>query len=149
MRIYRPVGKTRTVRTRGGTQHPRTIIQRSSTFVGRVELQGTATGALRITPTDYSHEIYHTAHTTQAAPPETPTSTALPDSASEWVERNIGKVQKKAGKWIAVNRKGILASAASLDGVYQKARMQGVYDPLVFKVPKPTSLRKVVSSRIR
>ena len=70
-----------------------------------------------------------------------------PSTADEWVGRNLKKVQRFAGRWVAVTEHGIVANSLDFDDLYSKAKAQGVTNPLVFKVPAATRHPKVVSVR--
>lgn len=64
-------------------------------------------------------------------------------TASEWVEKNRGKLQKYAGEYVAINHNGVVATADNLDDAFLKAKNKGVINPLVFKVPKSPRLKVV------
>ena len=70
-----------------------------------------------------------------------------PATANEWVERNLKKVQKFSGQWVAVTKVGVVAHSKDFDDVFARAKAQGVTNPLVFKAPKPTTVHRVVSGR--
>ena len=71
-----------------------------------------------------------------------------PQTAEEWVAQNTEKLQRYAGKWIAVSNRGIVASSSDFDDVFAKAQRKGVPNPLTFKVPIGTTL-KIVSAKTR
>lgn len=85
-----------------------------------------------------------------------PTQTSLPvmislgkpTTATEWLDHNVARLAKYAGKYVAITHSGIVANADDLDEVYYQAKKRGVMNPLVFKVPKATSRPKVVSAKV-
>lgn len=71
-----------------------------------------------------------------------------PLTASEWVEQNRRKLSKHAGKYVAITRAGIVATADNFDDIYSKSKEKGVLNPLVFKVPKASRQMKIVSVKL-
>lgn len=71
-----------------------------------------------------------------------------PQSAHEWVQSHPRQVLQHKGKWLAVSKDGIAAtSSKGMDDVFKRARAKGVRSPRVFKVPRDTDRKRVVSVR--
>jgi hypothetical protein len=73
----------------------------------------------------------------------------IPATATEWIERNTGRLTKYAGQYVAITNKGIVAVADDFEGIYAKSKKKGIMNPLVFKIPKANSRPKIVSARSR
>jgi hypothetical protein len=71
-----------------------------------------------------------------------------PITASDWVEKNKNRLFKYAGKYVAVTCTGVVAQAKDFDDVYIRAKQQGVFNPLVFKVPQKSQRLKIVSVKM-
>ena len=63
-----------------------------------------------------------------------------------WITDNFDKINRYAGKWIAIGPEGILATSEDFDTVFEEAERKGETNPVVFKVPSGTR-RKVVSGK--
>jgi len=71
-----------------------------------------------------------------------------PRSAHEWVQAHPHDVLQHKGEWLAVTKDGIVAtSLLGMDDIFKRAYKRGVRDPMVFKVPKDTTRKRVVSIR--
>ncbi len=80
--------------------------------------------------------------------PSLPTARDKSVTANEWVQRNLSKIMRHRGKWVAINNNGIVATSDGFDEVFSKARNRGVTNPLVFKVPRVPQGIKVVSGKL-
>lgn len=67
-------------------------------------------------------------------------------NAEAWLASHPREVRRQKGRWIAVNRDGIVATSKSFDHVFKLAAKGGERDPLVFKVPSSTE-KRIVSAR--
>lgn len=67
-------------------------------------------------------------------------------TASQWVQANQARLRNYRGKWVAISGAGIVAHSKDFDAVFSQARLQGVDNPLVFKMPL-TDRPRVVSVR--
>ena len=67
-------------------------------------------------------------------------------NAEAWLASHPREVRRQKGRWIAVNRDGIVATSKSFDRVFKLAAKGGERDPLVFKVPSSTE-KRIVSAR--
>ncbi len=70
-------------------------------------------------------------------------------SAHQWVADNVASILRHKGEWLAIADGGIVASAVDFDQVRADARAKGIDNPLVFKVPQDTTLKRAVSARRR
>ncbi len=66
-------------------------------------------------------------------------------TATEWLSLNKRLVARHPGKYVAISNKGIIAVAEDSNNIYRKARELGILNPLVFKVPKVSERKRVVS----
>lgn len=67
-------------------------------------------------------------------------------TASQWAQENPSRLQRHRGKWVAISTSGIIANSEDFDTVFAQARLKGVDNPLVFKVPL-TDKPRVVSAK--
>ena len=117
---------------RGGT-HGRVILVQESTTQTNFGLLAS----------HYEDLVYHVSQTQS---PGEGRPKQLPSTAEQWMEQNSRKLAHHVGKWVAISARGVVAVGSSLAEVLQTAKVRGVSDPLVYKVPKPSGPR-IVSLR--
>ena len=147
MRIYRDRGPARRTRTRGGIGSGGYRQSFRTTYQGNMSIdQGQGIDLTMGPVSDVSlHHGTQTAPPSLIAPPRQ--KRRAPRTANEWVERNLPKLQRHGGKWVAISEKGIQGISGDLDGAFHQAASKGVTNPLVFKVPRANAPRRVVSMR--
>lgn len=87
--------------------------------------------------------------TTRVVELHTHVGPAEPKTAADWVRQNSDKLRRYTKRWVAVTRRGVIASSDDFDDVYAKAKQRGVANPLVFRVPAHNADPKIVSTRVR
>lgn len=68
-------------------------------------------------------------------------------SAESWVQSHAREIRRQKGRWVAIEKNGIVATSKSFENVYKLAAKRGARNPLVFKVPSNTGEKRIVSVR--
>lgn len=55
----------------------------------------------------------------------------------EWLHKNSTKLEKYAGKWIAIAKGKVIGFADTMKGLYSIQEVKEAKDPLITKIPLP------------